>query len=273
METVRRFEDLASRPDEQIDVVEAALLIASEEYPDIDASAYLRRFDDLADKARQFVCTDETPHETVKRLNRFLFVEEGFAGNRDDYYDPRNTYLNDVLDRRTGIPISLSIVYCELAQRLGLPVYGVSFPGHFLARHMGEENLIIDPFFGRVISPEECAERLEGIYGPDVRLRRDLLEPAGARDILTRMLNNLKQIYVEADDDLRALRCADRIVALAPDAPREIRDRGILFQRLECFRPALEDLERFLELAPDDETAPAIREIMPDLQRQAAQLQ
>lgn len=241
-----RFAAIAARPDKDIDIAQAALWIAQEEYPEIEVDAYLRRFDELADKARNFVGTHGTPADQIERLNHFLFEEEGFSGDRDDYYDPRNSYLNDVLDRRKGIPISLSVVYCELAQRLALPVYGVSFPGHFLARYVGKPDVIIDPFFGKVISAEECARRLAGVYGRAARFDLRLLEPAPARQILARMLANLKQIYVERQDDLRALRCADRIVLLLPDSPRDLRDRGILFQRLECFAAALRDLERFL---------------------------
>jgi len=268
-----RITEIARRPDAKIDVAEAALVLASEEYAEIDVDAYLRRFDALAEKARRYVGDTSSARERIDRLNGFLFVEEGFAGNRDDYYDPRNSYLNDVLDRRKGIPISLAMVYCELAKRLSLPVYGVSFPGHFLARHLGDPDVIIDPYVGKVISPEECARRLEGIYGSEVRFDERMLEPAGPREILSRMLNNLKQIYVEQNDFLRALRCADRIVMLQPDSPRELRDRGILYQRLECFGAAMRDLERFLALAPDDDTAPTVREALPELRRQAALIQ
>lgn len=265
-----RLSEIAARSDGDIDIAEAALVLASEEYDAIDVDAYLRRFDALADKAREFIVDAATPRERIERLNRFLFVEEGFSGNRDDYYDPRNSYLNHVLDRRKGIPISLAVVYCELAKRLDLPVFGVSFPGHFLARHLGEPDVIIDPFVGRVISEAECARRLEGIYGEDFEFDARLLRPAGPREILTRMLNNLKQIYVEQSDFARALRCADRIVLLQPDSPRDLRDRGILYQRLECFASALRDLERFLALAPDDETARTVRDALPELRRQAA---
>lgn len=259
--------------DEDIDIARAALWIAQEEYPSIDVDDYLLRFDDLAAKAQRFIGTEGAPAERIARLNRFVFEEEGFSGDRDDYYDPRNSYLNDVLDRRKGIPISLGVVYCELAQRLHLPVYGVSFPGHFLARYVGQPDVIIDPFFGRVITHEECARRLAGLYGREARFDRRLLEPASARQILARMLANLKQIYVERQDDERALRCADRIVLLLPDSPRDLRDRGILYQRLECFAAALRDLERFLVLAPNDDTAATIREAIPELRRQAALVQ
>ena len=224
----------------------AALLIAREEYPELDVGAYLRRLDELAAAARPSVHPDSPAAEQVAQLNQFMFVERGFAGNSDNYYDARNSYLNQVLDRRTGIPISLSVVYSEVAQRLDLPVYGVSFPGHFLVKYVGAPEIIIDPFFGIVITRQECSQRLHGIYGPKARFEPRLLYPAGPREILVRMLSNLKQIYVDTSDFDRALACVDRILLLQPDEPRELRDRGILYQRLECYAAALRDWLRAL---------------------------
>jgi regulator of sirC expression with transglutaminase-like and TPR domain len=274
MSTVRqRFAAMAARPDGDIDLAAAALLIAQEEYPTLDLARYLARLDELADGARARIGSITAATEQVARLNHFLFVERGFAGNNDHYYDPRNSYLNDVLDRCRGIPISLSLVYTEVGQRVGLPVCGVSFPGHFLVKYAGDPEIIIDPFFGSVISVEECAKRLHRIYGDQARLDPRLLRPARRRELLVRMLSNLKQIYVDTHDLVRALACVDRILLLVPDTPRELRDRGILYQRLECYAAALRDLERYLQLAPDDDAAPLIRESLPDLQRQAASLQ
>jgi regulator of sirC expression with transglutaminase-like and TPR domain len=269
----KRFAELALGPDDRIGLAEAALLIAQEEYPSLDIPAYVGRLDELAAAAAGDVRPGLAPAQQIARLNHFLFVECGFAGNSDHYYDPRNSFLNDVLDRRTGIPITLSLVYSEVAQRLDLPVYGVSFPGHFLAKYVGDPEIIIDPFFGTVISTDECAQRLRGIYGDDAQLDQRLLRPATVREILARMLSNLKQVYVQKSDFERALACVDRILLLAPDTPRELRDRGIIYQRLECFAAALQDFERYLRLAPDDDAAQLIRDLLPELQRQAAQLQ
>jgi regulator of sirC expression with transglutaminase-like and TPR domain len=268
-----RFAALASGPDANIDVAEAALLIAQEQYPGLDIAVYLGRLDQLAAAARASVREHMPPVRQVEQLNQFLFVECGFAGDQDEFYDARNSFLNEVLDRRRGIPITLSIVYCQVAQRLGLPVYGVSFPGHFLAKYAGDPEIIIDPFFGTVIDTKECARRLAGIYGPDARFERRLLRAATPREILVRLLSNLKQVYVEKSDLVAALGCVERILLLTPDAPREVRDRGILFQRLECFAAALRDFERYLQLAPDDKAADTIRALLPDLHRQAIQLQ
>lgn len=272
-EARRHFAAVAARPDAGIDVAEAALLIAWEEYPDLDVGAYLRRLEALAAAARPRVHPESPAAEQIAQLNQFLFIEHGFTGNSDNYYDPRNSYLNQVLDRRTGIPISLSLVYSEVARWLGLPVYGVSFPGHFLVKYVGTPAIIIDPFFGGVITQRECAQRLHGIYGSKARFDPRLLHPAGPREILVRLLSNLKQIYVDTADFDRALACVDRILLLRPDEPRELRDRGILYQRLECYAAALRDFERYLRLAPDDKAAELIREGLPDLRRQAATLQ
>ncbi len=271
--TREQFAALAAAPDERIDVATGALLIAQEEYPRLDVGAHLARLDALAAAARAQLREGMSGAEQVRRLNRFLFVEQGFTGNSEQYYDPRNSFLNDVLDRHTGIPISLSLVYSEVAQRLNLPVFGVSFPGHFLAKYFGEPEIIIDPFFGTIISIAECTKRLRRLYGARARVGAHLLRPATAREILVRLLSNLKQIYVEASDFPRALACVERILLLVPDTPRELRDRGILYQRLECFAAALRDFQRYLQLAPDDDAAPLIRETLPDLHRQAALLQ
>jgi len=269
----RQLTALVSGADDEFDLAEAALLIAQEEYPTLDVDYYLGRLDALAADAGKRLRPGLMPAEAVARLNHFLFVEQRFRGNNEQYYDARNSYLNEVLDRRTGIPIALSIVYIGVAQRLDLPVYGVSFPGHFLVKYASAPEILIDPFFGKVISTDECADRLTAIYGPSAKLDPRLLVAARPRDILTRMLSNLKQIYVEQHDLLRALACVDRILLLAPDTPRELRDRGILYQRLECFAAALRDFERYLQLAPNDKAADTIRQTLPELQRQAASLQ
>ena len=195
-----RLAAIAAGPDDRIDVAEAALLIAQEEYPQIDIKHYLHSLDRLADGARGLVRPEMAPHEQIAHLNHYLFVKHGFAGNEEAYYDARNSFLNEVLERRTGIPITLGLVYCEVAQRLDLPIFGISFPGHFLAKYVGEPEIIIDPFFGRIISQAECAERLVEVYGRKTRFDRRLLRPARPREILVRMLRNLKQIYVDSSD-------------------------------------------------------------------------
>ncbi|HVN87567.1 MAG TPA: tetratricopeptide repeat protein [Candidatus Binatia bacterium] len=267
-----RFAELAQVPDDRINLGEGALLIAAEAYPDLDIDAYLQRLDALAEEARQFLGSAASGAERISRLNQFLFVEKGFIGNQKRYYDRRNSFLNEVLDRHTGIPITLALVYMEVARRLDLPVHGVGFPGHFLAKYVGDEEIIIDAFFGQVLTERDCRERLQSVLGPEAPFDRRYLRAATPREILARMLGNLKQVHIKAEEFEAALSCCDRILMLTPDNPQELRDRGLLYQRLECYAAALADLERFLKLAPNDETADTIREDLITVRRQAAQI-
>jgi regulator of sirC expression with transglutaminase-like and TPR domain len=267
-----RFAELAVAPEETIDLAEAALLIAAEAYPNLDIDAYLQRLDALAREARSFLHGAGSDAERIARLNQFLFVEKRFVGNQKRYYDRRNSFLNEVLDRRTGIPITLALVYMEVARRLDLSVQGIGFPGHFLAKYVGEKEIIIDAFFGQVITERECRERLESILGPKAKFDRSYLRSARPKEILVRVLANLKQVHINAEEFEAALSCSDRILLLTPDAPHELRDRGLIYQRLECYRAALADLERFLKLAPNDETADTIRENLITVRQHTAQI-
>jgi regulator of sirC expression with transglutaminase-like and TPR domain len=260
-------------PDERIDLARAALLIAAEEYPGLDLARYLARLDELARLVAPRLREARGAAERVAVLNQFLFVEQGFRGNSEQYDDPRNSFLNEVLERRTGLPITLALVYMEVARRAGVAVDGVGFPGHFLVKHGEGEPIIVDPFFGSVLGPEECQSRLAAVLGAGARLRPELhLRRATAREILARLLGNLKLRYVRASDYGRALACCERILLVAPDLPNELRDRGLVYEKLECFGAAVADLERFLELAPDDESAPAVRERLAELRPRLRQL-
>ncbi len=264
---------VVSRADGDGRLAEAALWIAKDEYPDLDVGAYLARLDDLAEHAAWKAPRTLPAAERIERLNRFLFEEVAFRGNQDDYGDPRNSFLNEVLDRRTGIPISLSVVYADVGRRIGLDMVGVGFPGHFLVKLQGAPELLVDPFFGRTISLDDCALRLRSNYGPGARVDPSMLEPATARDVLVRMLRNLKRTYTVKGDFQRALRTADRILLLLPEEPRELRDRGILYQQLECFSAALRDFVRYVELAPKDPAAKDVRARLPELRKRVEHLQ
>lgn len=259
-----RFVELARKPDEQIDLAEAALLIAAEEYSGLDVALYARRIDELAEGARQRVGgarLEASPTLLIDRFHAYLFEEVGFRGNDEDYYDPRNSFLNEVLDRRTGIPISLAAVYVEVARRLGWPVRGVGFPGHFLAKwELPEGDVVVDPFHGTVLSEEDCRELLSRVSGGQLSFRRELLAPLPNRGIIARMLANLKGIWIKRGDFLRAISACDRILLVAPEAVVEFRDRGLLWMKLECYRPALDDLERYLVAAPRAADARNIQE-------------
>ena len=258
----------------RIDLAEAALLIAAEEYPSLDVAGYLSSLDDLAARGRENLEGAGDTVEQVERLNRYLFVERGFAGNREHYEDPRNSFINEVIDRRSGIPITLALVYMEVARRLGLDFEGICFPGHFLIKcGDGDGEIVVDPFSGVVLSPRECQERLTAVLGEGVVLDHEVhLRAADPREILVRMLTNLKLLYVRSGDFDRALSCCDRILLLIPDAPHELRDRGLVFEQLECFGAAAADLERFLALAPRDPSAAPLRARLPALRERAGRL-
>jgi len=267
-----RFAELANGPDEAINLAEAALLIAAEAYPSLDVGAYLGQLDALAVEARPALAGTTGGATAATRLLHFLSTEKRFVGNQENYYDRRNSFLNEVLDRRTGIPLTLTLVYMEVARRLDLRVEGISFPGHFLAKYIGQDEVIIDAFFGQVLSKRQCRERLQAVLGPNATLEPRHLETAGTKEILVRMLRNLKHIYLNAAEFEQALACCDRILILVPDLPQELRDRGLAYQQLECYGAAVSDLERFLRLAPNDESASAIREELVKLTRLAAQI-
>ena len=191
------FAHLMGRDDEEIELDRAAFLFAAVEYPELDVEAGLRELDHLADLLQPRLAGLRGPQEVVHVVASFLHGELGFSGNPDAYYDPRNSYLNEVLDRRLGIPISLSALYLEIGRRLGLPFEGVGMPGHFLVRYRHATTpVLIDPFAGgSIVSEAECETRLQGLYGPGVQLRPSMLAAIGTRNIVFRMLNNLKGVY------------------------------------------------------------------------------
>lgn len=248
-----RFAALVSRPDDEVDLAAAALLIAAEAYPQLVPDTYLRRLDELAERVRDRQWDATAPVVMLQDVNRVLFEEESFRGNSENYYDPRNSFLNDVLDRRLGIPITLSVVYLEVGWRLGLPLHGVNFPGHFLVRYDGEAlRLLIDPFQGGLVRFEDEAQSLlDHVYGGAVPLQPEYLEQAGRKDILVRILENLKGNYLNARDDARALGALERILLIRPDSADHVRDTGIVLTRLGRIDEAAAALQRYLELVPD----------------------
>ena len=269
-----RFSQLVSGSEEALDLAEAALLIAQEEHPHLDVSAYLNRLDDLAAAVRTRLPESPSPADIVLNLNIHLFREEGFRGNTSAYYDPANSFLNEVLDRKTGIPITLSVVYLEVGRRLGLPLVGVGFPGHFLVKYTGPEgDVVLDPFLGGItLDHQQLARKLQAMYGeqnPLLGQIPQLLAPASKKDILVRMLRNLKGVYLQKNDFPRALGVIERILLIEPDVPAEIRDRGSVHQRLGHLQAALHDFQRYVALAPRAEDAEAIRTV---IRRMTAQL-
>lgn len=265
----RRFEALVARAAPPL--AETALAIAEEEYPDLDTPAYLRRIAALAGEVEAGLAAPRTAAGVLRRLRAVLFEEHGFRGNDDAYYDPRNSFLNEVLDRRLGIPITLSVLYMEVAGRVGLTLQGVGFPGHFLVKHVsGGREIFIDPFHrGEILSADDCRQRLQQA-SPKRALDPRWLDAVSPRQIIGRMLHNLKKIYVETGDDVRALWVTDRLVMLAPGDPVERRDRGLVEARLGGIAAAVEDLEAYLAAAPAAEDAGKVRDIADQLRARSA---
>lgn len=270
----RLLAEMASRKDEEIELARASLIFAKEEYPDLDVEKYLRRLELITEEIKSRIGNNTDPHFLISEINRYLFTEEGFRGNDDDYYDPRNSFLNDVLDRKTGIPITLSVIYMEIASRLGLTLSGVGFPGHFIVKYSGiEEEILVDPFNkGRILSNKDCKEILDRIYGGRMQFHSEFLQPVTKKEILSRMLHNLKGIYLNSTNYLKALSIVDMILHIDPEAMDELRDRGLLYYNLECFTQALSDLETYLRHATKAEDAELIRGHIPVLKGLTAKI-
>jgi len=251
--TGNRFARAVDRPDESIDLGEAALLIAEDAYPDSRVDTYLAELDTIAEPLRSRLRGDLPLPALVSIVNGHLFGEEGFRGNAEEYYDPRNSYLNEVLDRRLGIPITLSVVYMEVSRRLGLEVVGIGLPGHFVVEaRKGGDSLLLDPFHGgETLTLEDCQRLVAEVYGDAGVLAQEDLEPVTKRQILTRILNNLKMAYLRADDADRAWPVVEKMVHLNPESPVDRRDRGLLAHRRNQFRLARDDLRFYLERRPD----------------------
>jgi len=275
MVALQGFEKLFAERDERIDLARACLMIAEDAYPALDVERYLGEIESLALRLRERLKNAGGAEERVLALNEFLYDELGYWGNTEDYYDPRNSYLNEVIDRKTGIPITLAVLYMALGRRIGLPLEGVSFPGHFLVRlRVRGGVLILDPFAGGAPQSEaELHSRLQRVIpesaAADVSVAElpleQFLEPASNRQIVARVLRNLKAIYREQDKPERLLEVLNRMLVVSPDANGELRDRGFVYQRLECWRAALQDLGAYLEREPQagdrDEVRAALVEV------------
>ena len=256
---IHKFTQVAKSPDP--DLATAALLIARLEYPRLDASHYLSQLDHMGVAALQRLgppSTDPEPLKRVEALNRYLFKDLGFTGTSQEYDDPRDSFLNEVMDRRTGIPITLALVYMEVARRAGVPVEGVNFPGHFLLRmpypasavRDVDTDIIVDPFHdGAILSETDCRRLLRKHVGEETVFDQRWLMSATKQQILIRMLVNLKRIYVKMRSFPQARAVTELLLALNPSAITELRDRGLLAYHLNDFSAALRDLEAYLRFA------------------------
>lgn len=260
----QRFHQEIQQPDSNIDLAAAALYIAQEAYPDLDPQEYLNALDVMAAAAKERLPAEPYPLKIIQALNRYLFDELKFSGNSLDYYNPRNSFLNDVIDRRIGIPITLSLVYLEIAKRLDFPMAGVGMPGHFLIRPLIEEmTVFVDPFNqGEILFEEDCQERLKQIFGASVQLQPEFLEPIQSKLFLVRILTNLKVIYLSREEVPQALATIERILLLFPDNVRELRDRGLLYYHIGHLMAARQDLESYLKQYPNAKDAPQILQVL-----------
>jgi len=280
MPALQGFQQLFSDKDERIDVARACLMIAQDAYPGLEVERYMGQIESLALRLRTQLKNVGGAEERVIALNQFLYEELGYWGNTEDYYDPRNSYLNEVLDRKTGVPITMAILYMALGRRIGLPLEGVSFPGHFLVRlRVRGGVLILDPFVGGAPQSEaELRSRLQRVIpeGADVSVAElpleQFLEPASNRQILARVLRNLKGIYRDTDRPERLLDVLNRMLVVSPDANGELRERGFVYQRLECWRAAQQDLAAYLEREPQAGDRDEVREALVELTARSARL-
>jgi regulator of sirC expression with transglutaminase-like and TPR domain len=255
-----------------VNIARVALEIGQDAYPEIDIDSYLRRIDEFANRAQTRFQPGSKVRQILGQINWVLFVEEEFRGNEEDYYDPRNSYLNEVLDRGIGIPITLSIVYAAIGQRLGLPIVGLDLPLHFMLRvDEGDHIDFVDPFYGGAVYDRQgCEQKLSEIASRTITLSDAAIEPCTPQNLISRMLRNLKAIYVRSGDLTSLLPVQRRLTALNPCEPHELRDFGILCVQVDRLFEAIEPLEAYLQSAPKAGDADEIRHLVVALRREVA---
>ncbi|MFN0070564.1 MAG: SirB1 family protein [Chloroflexota bacterium] len=250
-----RFQELLSRGDNDFNLAEVALLIACEHYSTLDVSAYLNRLDRMGREAEVFLPVRPSTRDSIDALNRYLYQHVGLVGNQLEYYDPRNSFLNDVLDRSMGIPITIAVVYLELGWRLSLPLYGIGMPGHFLLGcRDGGDTIIVDAFNGgRECSAKECADMIARIYGGALPFQPAMLNAVTRRDIVIRMLGNLRVISGQQRNHAESLRWSDLNVIASRESARSLRERGAVRLAAGDISGARGDLSAALQRATDDD--------------------
>ncbi|MBI3654360.1 MAG: transglutaminase family protein [Acidobacteria bacterium] len=269
-----RFTESISRSENDIPLAEAALLIAAEEYPRLDVALYLEKLERLGDRVRERAAQAQNALEVLACLNTSLFDELGFQGNRENYYDPRNSFLNEVIDRRIGIPITLSVVYIEVARQSGFALHGIGLPGHFIVGYLQPpENLFIDVFNGgRLLGENALADLVAGMSGGKLAFHPSQLLPVTKKQIITRMLANLLGIYSGSQDYSRAVATIERILILMPESLAHQRDYGLLLAQLGKTSKAIEQLETYLQQMPEATDAETITEQIKKLKQARARL-
>jgi len=237
------------------------------QYPSLDIDAQLQTMDSIASELKSFINDKKRPTEIINAMNEYIFEKQAFSGNSQDYYDPRNSYLNDVLARRTGIPITLSVLYIELARRVQFKLYGVGFPGHFLIKYAdGDLEIVLDPFSkGRILAYEDYQVLLDQLYNSQIRFEKSFLNAVTNEQILIRILRNLKDAFIYSYDYDKALMATEMVLAINPGIAEEFRDRGMIFYYKQLYSNALSDLTRYLEMQPDASDADNILAIIQDI--------
>ncbi len=271
-EARRRFAEAVGAEETRLDLARAALLIAAEDEPGLHVEPYLERLDEWGQEARELVAQTA---DGVTALNEYLFDTLGFNGNRKNYQDPRNSFLNRVIERRVGLPITLSVVYLEVAWRTGLPAEGVGMPGHFIVRvgeSWGGEAALVDPFHRRVLSVEDCQDKLDELFNGRLVLHPLHLRAVTKKEILTRMLANLKGVYAQSKLHARAIAAGERILLINPDAHGELRDCAYLLAAMSRWDEAVQTGEKYLKAAPAAPDFDEIRELVKQWQRRRAAL-
>ena len=270
----KEFSQLASLADDRIDLAHGALLIAKAAYPDLKESLYLERLDRMASRVKLDMTADTESVDIITKLNCILFEQGKFRGNRDNYYDPDNSFLNRVLDRKTGIPITLSLIYIEVAGRLGLDVRGIGLPGHFItALYHASGKIFIDPFNrGEILTVDECLEiirtHMGNAFAPDLHW----LQPISRKELLIRMLRNLKLIYAQQDNDVMLFKMIHWILTLQPEAPAELSERAMLYEAMGNPIQAVKDWERYLANVGDHKSVTKIRARIDFIKKQQSRI-
>ncbi|MEA5509345.1 transglutaminase-like domain-containing protein [Crocosphaera sp. UHCC 0190] len=261
---MQSFLQATNLPDHQINLAKAALIYAKYEYLQLDIDEYLNGLDTITGKIKERLPETLYPLQVIKTINQYLFEELGFQGNDKDYYDPRNSYLNEVIKRRTGIPITLAVVYLEIAKRLNFPMVGIGLPGHFIIRPDFEDvGIFVDVFNqGEILFEEDCELRMQNIYQQPIKLEPHFLTPVSNQQILGRMLTNLKYIYLNSQEYPKMLRIIELLLLLFPNHPIEIRDRGLLYYQLRQWEKATSDLELYLSILPTAQDEETIRQLL-----------
>ncbi|MDJ0691151.1 MAG: transglutaminase-like domain-containing protein [Xenococcaceae cyanobacterium MO_188.B32] len=260
----QNFEQEVNQADDQINLAKASLFYARAEYSNLDVDKYISILDAMAEEISRRLPEERYPLKIMKAINNYLFTELGYRGNNQSYYDPRNSFLNNVIDRRTGIPITLSVIYLEIAKRIDFSMVGVGMPGHFLVRPTFQDSgIFVDAFNqGEIMFKQDCLNKLKKLYEKPIKLEKSFFAPVNSRQILLRMLTNLKYIYLSNKQLSKSIDIISGILMLYPDNPKELRDRGLVYYQLDKPKQAFQDLECYLAILPNAEDAMVIRKLL-----------